>query len=172
LDIYLVIYSDPHNQKDMGKKVNQCVKIERRKHQRYLIENNEAVNEAVVISPNSIISFCMLDVSRAGLAFCYSGSEAEKWLGKECLLDFLGEDFSMQNIPVRIIDDLPFDPDNLPASAWQEEVPILRRCGVQFLQLSKVQDSALEKYMDGLSSLMHPEKQPSVFLKEGINGRE
>jgi c-di-GMP-binding flagellar brake protein YcgR len=153
----------------MRKNVDQPGKKERRKNQRYPI----LTNEAVVISPGSIISFCLLDISRAGLAFCYNGSDAEEWKGKECLLDFLGYSLSMENVPVRIIDDLPFDPDNLPAFAREEDIaPSLRRCGVQFLELSKDQETALERYLERLSARIHPEKQPSVFLKEAINGRQ
>jgi hypothetical protein len=145
--------------------VNQPGMQDRRKHQRYPIKKNEAV----VVSPNSIISFCILDVSRIGLAFCYNGFEAEKWKGKKCLLDFLGENFSMENVPVRIIDDLPFAPDNLPGIFKEGVAPSLRRCGVQFLELSKEQENALESYIEGLSSDA-PGETASVVLKETNNG--
>jgi c-di-GMP-binding flagellar brake protein YcgR len=150
----------------MRDSVSQPENQERRKHQRYPIQKNETV----VVSPNTIVSFCLLDVSRLGLAFCYNGSEAEKWKGKKCLLDFLGDNFSMENAKVQIIEDQPFDPDKLPSFFQEGVIPSLRRCGVKFLELSKDQEEALDKYIKGLSSEYAPELQPSVVLKETNKG--
>lgn len=132
---------------------------ERRMRRRFSVEDSGAV----MVSPNSIISYCLLDISESGLAFSYNGTKAEKWIGKNCFLDFFGEDFSLENIPVKIISDNQLNPADLPPRVKEELAPSLRRCGIQFLGLTDTQKESFSNYIKMLK--LEEFQKRSVVIK-------
>ncbi|MEW6428472.1 MAG: PilZ domain-containing protein [Thermodesulfobacteriota bacterium] len=105
---------------------------EKRKEKRYMVRGRALA----LVSPNNIMPFQILDISRSGLAFSYNGTE--DW-GNELLeLElFDDEDFYLDQIPIKIISDIPVD----------DTSHALRRCGVQFGELSPNQQALLEYFI-------------------------
>ena len=105
---------------------------EKRKFPRYIVKGRVIAK----LSPNDIMPYQIIDISRNGLAFSYHGSEA--W-GDELLelMLFDDENFYLDKIPIRIISDSPLD----------ESSQHLRRCGVQFGELTPNQKAQLEYFI-------------------------
>jgi hypothetical protein len=113
---------------------------EKRRYARYIIKGRAVA----ILSPNNFIPYQILDISRNGLAFSY-GSEC--WNDEVLELELLeGEkNFCLDKIPIRIISDCALD----------ESSKDLRRCGVQFGELSPGQkaqlDYFIQKYTVGIA---------------------
>lgn len=104
-----------------------------RKYSRYLVKGRAVA----ILSPNNIMPYQIIDISRNGLAFTYYGPE--EW-SDDLLLELKlsdGEDFSIDQVPIRIISDSPLD----------ESSQHLRRCGVQFGELTPSQQAQLEYFL-------------------------
>ena len=104
---------------------------ERRKHKRFSVKNRSTV----LVSPTTILSYAVLDVSDSGLAFSYTGWE--KWPTGGIKLDILDREFFLEDIPVSVIGDVKFDDGSKK----------LRRCGVKFIRLQKGQKAILKRYI-------------------------
>ncbi len=105
---------------------------EKRKEKRYLVKGRAMA----LVSPNNIMPYQILDISRHGLAFAYAGKE--EW-GDELLeLDLFDEDdCRIDRLPIKIVADCPLD----------DSSSNLRRCGVQFGELSPSQQAQLEYFI-------------------------
>jgi len=107
-----------------------------------------------MLSPDAIISFRILDISKTGMAFCYNGRKLESKVKDKAFIAFFGENALATDIPVRIIFDKEIDKKNV----WfyneevATEIPYLRRCGIKFDNLSKDQESAIETYIHDLET--------------------
>lgn len=105
---------------------------ENRKEQRYLVKGRAVA----VLSPNHILPYQILDISRNGLAFSYSGPQ--KWSDELLQLELYDdENLWLDKIPIRIVSDCPLD----------ESSRDLRRCGVQFGELTPSQEAQLEYFI-------------------------
>jgi len=124
--------------------------LERRAFPRHPIRDSSAV----MLSPDAIISFRILDISKTGMAFCYNGRKLESKVKDKAFIAFFGENALATDIPVRIIFDKEIDKKNV----WfyneevATEIPYLRRCGIKFDNLSKDQESAIETYIHDLET--------------------
>lgn len=135
-------------------------KLERRIHPRYPVNDSGAV----MISPNCIISYGLLDISLTGLAFTYNGKQAERWIDKKCTMDFFSEDFSLKGIPIIIISDRRLREDEIPQES-REAVPVLRRCGVHFIRLTSSQKTYLKNYLVQLDKGCRSKEETSVVIE-------
>ena len=105
---------------------------EQRKFRRFLIKGRAVA----VLSPNNILPYQIIDISRNGLTFSYQGQQG--W-GDELLQLELYDDenFRLDKIPIRIVSDCALD----------ESSQNLRRCGVQFGELTPSQKALLEYFI-------------------------
>lgn len=108
---------------------------ERRQHERYTFNKKPTL----LLSPTTVISYGVLDISDSGLAFVYMGWE--NWFKKEIKLDIIDEDFYLEDIPICIIEDVKLEDGSNTLKA-------LRRCGVQFTDLRADQKVMLKKYIE------------------------
>lgn len=104
---------------------------ERRKHERFIVKNRSTV----MVSPTTNLSYAVLDISESGLAFSYIGWE--KWPKRGIKLDILDQKFFLEDIPIKVIEDIQFD----------GELKNMRRCGVKFSNLEKDQKATLRRYI-------------------------
>ena len=105
---------------------------ERRQSQRYLVKGRAVA----VLSPNHILPYQIIDISRDGLAFSYHGQQ--KWDDELLQLELYDdENLFLDKIPIRIVSDCPLD----------ESSRDLRRCGVQFGELTPSQEAQLEYFL-------------------------
>ncbi|MEJ2690111.1 MAG: PilZ domain-containing protein [Deltaproteobacteria bacterium] len=105
---------------------------DRRKAQRYLVKGRFVA----VLSPNNILPYQVLDISRNGLAFSYHGQQI--WEDELLQLELHDdENIYLDKIPIRIVSDCPLD----------ESCKDLRRCGVQFGELTPTQKAQLEYFI-------------------------
>jgi c-di-GMP-binding flagellar brake protein YcgR len=139
-------------------------KLERRGHPRYPVNDSGAV----MISPNCIISYSLLDISETGLAFTYNGRQAERWIDKKCTLDFFSEDFSLKGVPIIVVSDRQIMETEIPRGEGEPN-PSLRRCGVHFLRLTATQKNYLRKYLIQLEKGCRSKEETSVVI-ELMNG--
>jgi c-di-GMP-binding flagellar brake protein YcgR len=109
---------------------------ERRKHERFSVKNRSTV----LVSPTTILSYAVLDVSDSGLAFSYIGWE--NWPTNEIKLDILDQEFFLENIPISVIEDVRLD----------DESKKLRRCGVKFTSLMTDQKAILKQYIASVAA--------------------
>ncbi len=135
-------------------------KLERRTHPRYPVSDSGAV----MISPNCIISYGLLDISQTGLSFAYNGKQAERWIDKKCTMDFFSEDFSLKGIPIIIVSDRLLREDEIPQET-REAVFTLRRCGVHFLRLTSSQKTYLKHYLVQLEKGCRSKEETSVVIE-------
>jgi c-di-GMP-binding flagellar brake protein YcgR len=124
--------------------------LERRAFPRYPIRDSSAV----MLSPDAIISFRILDISKTGMAFCYNGRKLESKSMDKAFIAFFGEHVLATDIPVRIVFDKEID----KANVWfynkeaAADFPYLRRCGIKFDNLSKDHEAAIDTYIHDLEA--------------------
>lgn len=135
-------------------------KLERRNHPRFPVSDSGAV----MISPNCIISYGLLDISQTGLAFTYNGRQAERWIDKKCTMDFFSEDFSLKGVPIIIVSDRLLKEDEIPEEN-RDAVSTLRRCGVHFLRLTGSQKTYLQNYLGQLEKGCRSKEDTSVVIE-------
>ncbi len=95
---------------------------ERRASERHPVSNSSAV----VLNPNAVISFEVLDICAGGLSFSYNPT-GSKALSGQAIMDYLGEEKVFTDIPIEIASDT-----QISETQPQEGIPHLRRCGVKF----------------------------------------
>jgi len=110
-----------------------------------------------MLLPDGIISFCILDISQSGLAFCYNGSALKSKVNDTASVAFFDEKGGAADIPVTIISDTEFDKEQVKADYYDEEkngdqseIPYLRKCAVQFDSLSSDQKLTINEYIKSL----------------------
>ncbi len=109
---------------------------ERRKHKRLNVKNRSIV----LVSPATILSYTVLDISESGLAFSCAG--CENWSMRWIRLDFLDKEFFLENIPINVIEDVQLD--------YRSKK--LRRCGVKFTSLETDQKAVLRQYIASVAA--------------------
>ena len=119
--------------------------LDRRAFPRHQISDSSTV----MLSPDQIISFRVLDISKSGLAFCYNGKGVDSRIMGKAVLDFFGEKVGALDLPVKIVFDTEFDHGGVlfMDGETDEEIPYLRRCGIEFGELSESQEAAIDKYI-------------------------
>jgi hypothetical protein len=112
---------------------------ERRKHERYIINKQPTL----LLSPITVLSYGVLDISYSGLAFVYAGWE--NWPKKEIMLDIIDENFYMEDIPIHVIGDVKIDDGS-------KTLKVLRRCGIKFNGLKDNQKAILRQYIENVAA--------------------
>lgn len=95
----------------------------------------------VLPSNGRVLSLNTFDISTGGLSFTYAGWE--EWKEPFMRIDFIDQPVFLEKVPVKVISDVLHDDQ---AEVDEAGLPI-RRCGVQFLKLSKAQQGRLEKHL-------------------------
>jgi len=108
---------------------------ERRKQKRFNINNRSTV----LVFPNIVLSYGVLDVSDSGLAFSYAGWE--RWPKEGIKMDILDQDFFLENIAAKVINDVQLSKGSKK----------LRRCGVEFIDLATDQKEILRRYIESVA---------------------
>ncbi len=116
---------------------------------RYLVSDSSAV----ILTPGNIVSYCLLDVSKSGLAFCYNGQSNENNVLKDAIATFFTENIGSSDISVKIVSDteLPEADCRSQKEPYISKKPYLRRCGIKFNELSQDQENMLNGYIQSLS---------------------
>ncbi len=116
---------------------------------RYLVKDSSAV----ILTPGNIISYCILDISKSGLAFCYNGKSNKSEVLKNVIATFFTEHIGTSNISVQIVCDTELSKKNIrhQSEANISKKPYLRRCGIKFNQLSQEQENVISGYIQHLS---------------------
>ena len=109
---------------------------ERRGYKRFSVKNRSTV----LISPTTVLSYGVLDISDSGLAFSYTGWE--KWPKEGVKIDILDQEFFLENLPVLVISDVQLN----------EGSKKLRRCGVNFIDLKVNQEAILRQYIESVAA--------------------
>ena len=109
---------------------------------------------AVMLTPGPIMSYCLLDISKSGMAFCYDGeANASKMLNNVAVTLFTENDIS-SDIAVQIVSDTEMDEKKLshPFEKNRPQNRYLRRCGVKFSSLSPYQKDTINGYIQNLGT--------------------
>jgi c-di-GMP-binding flagellar brake protein YcgR len=109
---------------------------EHRKHKRFRVKNRSTV----LISPITVLSYAVLDISESGLAFSYAGWE--KWPTKGIKLDIIDQEFFLEDIKISVIEDVKID----------NESNKLRRCCIKFIGLEATQKALLRQYIASVAA--------------------
>jgi hypothetical protein len=122
---------------------------DKRSSYRFPVKDSSA---AVLMAPGNIVSYCLLDVSKTGLAFCYNGRADRNEILNNAVVTFLAENSRSVDISVQIVSDTKLNEDALwlPTKEDRSNVPYLRRCGVRFNSLSPHQEDILNTYIENL----------------------
>jgi c-di-GMP-binding flagellar brake protein YcgR len=107
------------------------------------------VNCAVMLTPGHILSYCILDISREGMAFCYDGQAKESMQLNDVVAAFIYEDEVLPEIFVQIISDTEMNKEKLCDLFVINRFPnrYLRRCGIKFTSLSHHQEDKIKTYI-------------------------
>lgn len=122
-----------------GKKVlmNRIEVVERRRHKRFQAE--EGAYAAVRPQYDKIGQ--IIDVSRGGLAFRYMVSDRQEGASFELDIFLIGNSFHLDKVPFQIVSDEKI-PERLSPGTQR-----MRRCGVQFGELTQMQILRLEEFI-------------------------
>lgn len=109
---------------------------------------------AVMLTPGYIMSYCVLDISESGMAFCYDGqADASKMLDNVAVTFFTENEISSE-ISVQIVSDTEMDEEKLfhPFAKNRPQNRYLRRCGIKFSSLSHSQKDTINGYIQNLGT--------------------
>jgi hypothetical protein len=122
---------------------------DKRLSSRYPVKDSSA---AVLMTPGNIVSYCILDVSKSGLSFCYNGNAKKSKILKNAVVTFLAEESESVDISVQIVSDTKLKEDSLWLATQEDKsnIPYLRRCGVKFNSLSPGQEDVINGYIQSL----------------------
>lgn len=113
-------------------------KVERRKHQRFQVQDGAFA----ILSPD----FCnwgqIIDISRGGLAFRYTGSEQLPNASFDLGISSAKVGFYLGKVPFKVIWDFEI------ANEVDYNFTTIRRCGVEFGKLTPHQISQLEYFIE------------------------
>lgn len=116
--------------------MNAKVTVERRKHERF-----EIWDEAfVLLGPDSTKLGRIIDISMGGLAFSHVGRASPPSALFELDMFLVDSDFYLDKMPYEIISDTKIRDSGFDSIA-------MRRCGVQFGNLTPSQISQLEQFI-------------------------
>lgn len=106
-------------------------------------------SSAVILAPGNIISYCLLDVSKSGLSFCYNCQADEADVLNDAVLTFFPENGGSTDIAVQIVSDSELHEEVLwsTADADHSNLPYLRRCGVKFNLSSQAQEDTINSFI-------------------------
>ena len=110
--------------------------VERRKHKRFQVENGAFA----VLTPHFYNWGQIIDISRGGLAFRYTGKELPPNISCDLGISLANIGFYLGKLPFRAISD--FEIGNEVAYSFTT----IRRCGVEFGELTLNQVSELEYF--------------------------
>ncbi len=129
---------------------------ERREKTRYPVRDSSAV----LLSPENIVSYALLDISESGLAFAYNGPGTEVTLDSNGRIDLFGEVILVSEMKIKIISDKPLAKEdisrylagdgNTNAYDCGDTALYLRRCGVQFVDMAQTQAQLISNYLKQL----------------------
>lgn len=106
-------------------------------------------SSAVMLSSANVISYSVLNISKAGLAFCYYGSIETSLVKPITTVTLLSNDFGATELPVEVISDTEVTKKNVQLD--QIEVnpkgPYLRQCCLKFLPMSDQQEKTVDEYL-------------------------
>jgi hypothetical protein len=108
-----------------------------------------------MLTPGNIVSYCVLDVSRSGLAFCYNGTVNRSGMLNSAHVTFFAENLGSSDIAVHIVSDTELNEKmSYQPEGNRAKMPYLRRCGVKFKQLSPEQENTISDYIQHLSTAL------------------
>lgn len=110
--------------------------VERRGYKRFQVP----IDAFVALGPHYVKLGQMMDVSTHGLAFCYMASEEPSDGSFELEIFLAGRPFYLYKVPYETISD--YETKGIPLSSIA-----MRRCGVQFGELTPNQRSQLEYFV-------------------------
>ena len=111
--------------------------VERRKHIRYRAKEGALA----AVRPQYVKIGQIIDISRGGLAFRYTVTDSQGNESHELDIFLIGEVFHLNRVPFKIISDLRINKKSSPSSLR------MRRCGVQFGELTQNQIHELEYFI-------------------------
>jgi hypothetical protein len=111
--------------------------VERRRHKRSQAE--EGAYAAVRPQYDKIGQ--IIDVSRGGLAFRYVVSGSEEDASSDLDIFLIGDSFHLDKVPFETVSDEEIPRRSSPGSQ------VIRRCGVQFGELTQMQILKLEEFI-------------------------
>lgn len=106
-------------------------------------------SSAVMLAPGNIISYCLLDVSKSGLSFCYNSLAGDNDVLNDAVLTFFPANGGSTDIAVQIVSDSELHKEVLlfPSEDDHSTIPYLRRCGVKFNLSSQVQEDTINAFL-------------------------
>jgi hypothetical protein len=106
-------------------------------------------SSAVMLAPGNIISYCLLDVSKSGLSFCYNWQANGNDVINDAVLTFFPENGISTDIAVQIVSDSELHEEDLLHSSddYNSKTPYLRRCGVKFNLSSQIQEDTINDFI-------------------------
>jgi hypothetical protein len=116
--------------------VEKAISPERRRYKRVGVDNGAFVS----IDPPGRKLWHMLDISRGGLSFRYMQGIGSAEASSALEIVTRDTSFDLENVPFRVVSDIQLRV--APGSPYQ-----LRRCGVEFMPLSKTQTSQINLFM-------------------------
>ncbi len=109
-------------------------------------------NSAVLLTPSNILSYKVLDVSKSGMAFCYSCSVEvnESNVQNKANLIIYDEHIGFFDVSILIISDSEMEKSDMWHQSGESQftMPYLRRCGVEFKFLNPDDKEKLENYVE------------------------
>ncbi|NOR23798.1 MAG: hypothetical protein GQ542_05285 [Desulforhopalus sp.] len=109
---------------------------------------------AVMLTPGHILSYCILDISESGMAFCYDGPANESKLLDNVAATFFTENDISSDISVQIVSDTEMNEEKLfhPSEKSRSKNRYLRRCGIKFRSLSASQEDTINSFIQNLQT--------------------
>ncbi len=109
---------------------------------------------AVMLNPGHIMSYCLVDISKAGMAFCYDGKADESKLLDNVTATFFTENAIAADISVQVVSDTETNEVNLshPSEKKGSQNRYFRRCGIKFRSLSQSQEDTINRYIQKLKT--------------------
>lgn len=111
--------------------------VERRKHKRFQVEEGAFA----VLTPHFYNWGQIVDISKSGLAFRHTGSELPPNVSCDLGISLANIGFYLGKLPFRAISDFEM------ANEVANSLTTIRRCGVEFGELTLNQISALEHFI-------------------------
>ncbi len=122
----------------MNRIMDRKERVERRKHKRFRAEDGAYA----AIRPHYNKIGQIIDVSRGGLAFRYMVCDSENDGSYELDIFLLGNGFHLDKVSVRMVSDQDMPKGVSPGSLN------MRRCAVQFEELSQKESLQLDYFME------------------------
>jgi CheY-like chemotaxis protein len=131
----------PFEMREMAETIRRVLdnrSVERREHERFKVKDGAiAIPISDLPKQGKII-----DISKSGLAFCYKGNgDLSKEL-TELSISMDGEDLNLDNIPCKTISDFTLA-DDAPLESM-----VMKRCSIQFGDLTSIQTDQLEHFIE------------------------